>query len=201
MAQVKYKIKVSVPPVIEPVELDPLKRLLKITWDHENADLLKVIKSARKRCEKLTRRHFIDTTVRMNLPMFPGDRWIELPRRPLQSVTSIKYQDTDDAQQTLAVTEYVMDQDDERPRIVLKSDKSWPAVLGGGEPDQVEVLYVCGYGTTILSVPDEILQAVMRAATRLQRLRAPGPVKIHADMVDKTAMEMLGQYLPGEVIA
>ena len=77
---------------------------------------------------------------------------IKLPNSPISSVTSIKYQDEADAEQTLTSTLYKLDNISPIPKILRKYNKTYPSVLD--EPNTVVVRYVAGYGATADSVPE-----------------------------------------------
>ena len=79
---------------------------------------------------------------------------------PLQSVTSIKYYDTDDVEYTLAATDYTVDADSFVGRVFLRYGKTWPSItlrpyIG------VAVEYVAGYGDTAASVPRAVRHAIL----------------------------------------
>ncbi|MFH2075423.1 MAG: phage head-tail connector protein, partial [Pseudomonadota bacterium] len=68
-----------------------------------------------------------------------------LPFGALQSVTHVKYTDTDGTQTTRSTDEYNVDTDSDPGRIQLDYGYSWPsASLHPKNP--IEVQFVCGYG-------------------------------------------------------
>mgnify|MGYP001811619452 CR=1 FL=1 len=97
----------------------------------------------------------------MYLDNFPVEP-IKLHRKPVSAITSIKYQDADDVQQTLATSVYKFDQP--RREIVLDYNQNWPDVLE--QRNAVEILYVAGYGDAS-AVPDTIKEAVLCKAASL----------------------------------
>ena len=68
---------------------------------------------------------------------------IELPVVPVQSVTSVQYNDTDDAQQTLAASGYRVDGRKLKTEIRLAYGADWPNTTAA--PESVTVTYVAGY--------------------------------------------------------
>lgn len=78
---------------------------------------------------------------------------IFLPFPPLQSVSSIKYIDTDGVQQTLDPTLYTVDTVSEPARITPAYGTTWPAIRN--QINAVEVTFVCGYGAAA-NVPQGI---------------------------------------------
>jgi len=62
----------------------------------------------------------------------------------LQSVTSVKYTDSDGDQSTLSTDDYIVDNDSEPGRIVLGYGTVWPtATLYPSNP--IEIQFLCGY--------------------------------------------------------
>jgi len=140
-AQRFESITVVTAPVTEPLSLAEIKANLGIDDDAYDVALTRLRATARQYCEKVQRRAFITQTldVTYNLPL---TRLI-LPRPPLQSVTSIKYLDTDGVEQTLDSAYYRVTGTDPG-LITLAEGYSWPSVQPVEEP--VTVRIVAGYG-------------------------------------------------------
>jgi len=83
---------------------------------------------------------------------------IKLPNSPLSSVTSVKYLDTDDTEQTLATTIYGVDTISPIPNIYRKYGQDYPESLQ--EPNSVYIRYVAGYGADATSVPEQYKQLI-----------------------------------------
>ena len=97
----------------------------------------------------------------MRLDAFPGRGAFQLPRSPLITLDSIKYDDEDGIEQTLGASVYGVDSVGEMPaRIWLKGGESWPTTY----PDALEtvrVLFTAGYGTAGADVPASIRAALL----------------------------------------
>lgn len=78
--------------------------------------------------------------------------WISLPYGPVLSVVSIKYDDTDGAEQTLDPSLYV----EYGGVICPAANTAWPATRSG--PESVRVQYEAGYADG--KVPTPIIQAI-----------------------------------------
>lgn len=88
---------------------------------------------------------------------FPCEgEWIVLPRRPVASVTWVKYYDTSGVQQTLASTQNLLGAFE--ARIVPPINTPWPSTQVG-RAGRVTVRYVCGYATAD-AVPKDIIRAI-----------------------------------------
>jgi uncharacterized phiE125 gp8 family phage protein len=80
---------------------------------------------------------------------------MRLPIGPVQSITSVIYQDTSGADQTLANTEYVLLRDNFGDYVTLAANKSWPSV--GDRADAVRITYLAGTA----SIPVAIKHAAL----------------------------------------
>lgn len=100
-----------------------------------------LIKSARQFAEQLLGRYLITQTVDLYLDCFPD--W-EIKLRPLQSVTSITYVDTDGVTQTIDANDYMIDANSAPARITPAYGKTWPATRE--QNNAVKVRFTAGYG-------------------------------------------------------
>jgi uncharacterized phiE125 gp8 family phage protein len=127
-------------------------------------DLQDAIEDGTETVENITRRQLLTATWDAFMDEWPDKDYIELPYGNLQSVTSVKYKDTDGTETTLTVTtDYLVETNGEqRGRIVLPYGCSWPsATLYPSNP--ISIRFVCGW-TAAASVPKNIKRAVKLAA-------------------------------------
>ena len=129
------------------VSLTDAKLHLRVDHDDEDTLIQRIVDACTERAEMYQLRAYGTQTFRLVLPRFPSGRLILLPRPPLQSVTSITYTDTDDAEQTLSTDVYRVDTASEPGRVILNTDESWPDTAT--EPDAVKIEYVAGYGNAV----------------------------------------------------
>jgi uncharacterized phiE125 gp8 family phage protein len=164
-------------PTEEPVNLSDAKAQVSIIDDtSHDARLLRLIKAARLQAEAHTGMRAMTQTVRLELDSFPGvtqvrswqyavagwnqqrDAEIDLGVYPVQSITSVQYDDINNVQQTLtAGTDFYADIAGLAPRI-LPVD-SWPDTRDG-KPGAVRITMVVGYASADL-VPEDFSQAVL----------------------------------------
>lgn len=95
-------------------------------------------------------------THRVYLEYWTDDE-IYLPKRPIQSITSIKYYDDSNTQRTLSTDIYSLNAPERS--IELKLNQVWPSVVTD-RWDGVEVTYVCGYTAADL-VPASARHAIL----------------------------------------
>lgn len=142
-------------PVVEPVTLDEAKAHLRVDGDAEDNFISSLIVAARKHFEEFTYRALITQTWRLSLAGWPGQTFIELPKPPLQSVTSIVYRDQDGNSTTWDAGNYVVDSEREPGRVVLKYNKGWPTgTLYAVNP--IQVTFEAGYGDSGSDLPEPL---------------------------------------------
>lgn len=130
----------------------------------EDTLLTALIKAARQYVESFTGRALITQTWTLYLEQFPDCDYIELPYPELQSITSVKYRDSDWAEAadwtTWAATNYIAQTTGFRGRIHLAYGIDWP-IFTEYPVDAVEIVQVCGYGAATTDVPENIRLAML----------------------------------------
>lgn len=144
-------------PTSEPVTLTQAKKQLEIsTSDTAHDDQLTLlIQAAREQWEHDTDSCCLTQTLSVTLEEWEDDE-IYLPKRPVQSITSITYYDTGNTQQTLSTSVYSLDASCRAVR--LKYQQIWPPIVDRW--DAVTVTYVAGY-TSTTNVPAIAKQAIL----------------------------------------
>jgi uncharacterized phiE125 gp8 family phage protein len=124
----------------------------------EDTLLTRLITTARKFCEDFQNRAYITQTWYLWLDEWP--EYIEMPKSPLVSVTSVKYYDTSNTEATMTASDYYVDANSEPGRIVLAYGKTWPSTTLR-QANGICVEFVCGYGATSSYVPTTFIQAML----------------------------------------
>lgn len=157
--------KVTTEPLVEPVTLTEAKLHLKVDHTEDDSLITILIQAARETIEQKTNRSLITQTRTMKMDYFPRNYgygykqdWaaITLPFGPVSSITSVKYYDEDEVQQTLSSTLYWVDSNSGVPKVVVKD--SWPSTYT--MPNAVEIIYVAGYGSASSNVPKALKHAM-----------------------------------------
>ena len=175
-------------PAVEPVTASQLRDHLVVDAttlpDGAANDL---IAEARQSIEDMTGLAFITQSWRLSIDHWPQaredwwDGWrethinqlygprgswasLELPRYPLQSVTSITVYD-EDSSSTSVTPGNVFDIDAARMpgRLTLKVGQTWPIALRAN--NAIEIVYVTGYGDAASDVPAPIKRAIRQLAS------------------------------------
>lgn len=159
---------VTVAPASEPVTAADVKLQSRID-DTASDDLLAIyIAAARGFVESYTGTRLVSQTVLMQGACFAD--LAALPAAPLISVSSVKYLDTDGAEQTLSTDVYEVITTGLSPAIRLKVNQTWPAIRDAS--DGVRVTAVCGYS----EVPPEIKSALLLMVSKWFDDRTVGSV-------------------------
>lgn len=154
---VKYGLSVSVQPTEEPVSIAEANEHCRIVLTDENAWISNAITAARRLCETFLKRCFVTTTLRLTLDEMPAWEFY-LPRPKLIAVTSVKYRDLSNVQQTISAADYTVDAYTEPGRITPAYGLTWP--IGITHTNAVEVIYTAGYGAAS-AVPASIKHAIL----------------------------------------
>lgn len=153
-------------PAAEPISAAEVKAHSNITTTDDDTLIGEFITAARMHLENVSNRAFYTQTWDVFLDSFSSV--IELPKAPLQTVTTVKYLDTDGAQQTLSSSVYTVDADSDPGRIYLAYQQSWPSIRG--DRHSVEIRIVTGYGVAT-AVPEPIRQAILLTVANMYENR------------------------------
>ena len=197
--------KPEIEPAEEPVSLIEAKIHLRLIVGeispeetHPDDDLVsRYIKAARKWAENFQHRSYVTQTWKMFLNEFPSEKnYIEIPKPPLQSITSLTYKTSEDVSATISFVDpsggisfetddFIVDIDREPGRLWLKSISSWPTSIVTAKA--VEIEFVCGYGDAD-EVPEDVKTAILLKLTSVYENR--GDVEV-GDGYDKAARSFL----------
>jgi uncharacterized phiE125 gp8 family phage protein len=145
------------PPAAEPVTLAQAKKQLELASSDtaHDAHLALLIQAAREQWEADTDSCCLTQTWKVYAEEFDDDE-LYLPKRPIQSITHVKYYDASNVQQTLSTSVYSLD--DAERAVRLDSLQVWPAVYD--RFDAITITFVAGY-TSAAAVPAIHKQAIL----------------------------------------
>jgi uncharacterized phiE125 gp8 family phage protein len=147
-------------PAAEPVTSDEAKKQARIPHTGDDTYVASLIVTARVACENFLNRSLITTTLDYFLDQFPREAEIELPGGLLQSITSLKYTDSENVETVVDSDLYFAVTAAEPGALRLAYGESWPsATLKPAEA--VVVRYVVGYGLTAATVPADIRHGIL----------------------------------------
>ena len=172
---------ITTAPQNEPLDSGETISYLRVDSGVDTTLIDNLIQAARFWAEDYTNRTFLTTVFTLSLDAIgyvdvplkegfhtgysdtPSVNYIELPRSPVQSVTSIKSYADDNTATTLATTNYYVDTVRVPARIVLRDGGSWPTDLRNA--NGIEVLYTAGYGASRADIPEPIRVAMLEYVT------------------------------------
>jgi uncharacterized phiE125 gp8 family phage protein len=158
-------------PASEPVSLAEAKTHLRVEHTDEDTYISALITAARAWCEKRQNRAYVTQTWTYTLNGFPLGR-IYLPKGRLQSVTSVKYTDSDGDTTTLSnPDDYLVSTSEVLGFVTPAYGESWPSdILYPVDPIAIE--FICGYGVAA-AVPESIKLAIKLLVSQWYDNRAP----------------------------
>ena len=156
--------------------------------DHTDDDslIVSLINSAEAMVASYTNRVMDTATKTMILDGFPSV--ITLDAAPFVSLTSIVYNDTDDAEQTLSASLYTVDARGTYAKVTPVYGADWPSTTAA--PQSVTVTFVAGYST-----PSEPLkQAALMYLSSLYEQRENHITGVMANKVPVSAEYLMQPY-------
>jgi uncharacterized phiE125 gp8 family phage protein len=160
---------ITVEPAEEPVTLAEASLFMRYTGSLQNAVITALIKAARKDVESWSNKTMVTTTYEFYTECLDDE--ILIPTGSIQSpITSIKYQDAADAQQTLSSTLYKLDNKSIQNKVYRDPLESYPDVLV--QPNAVVITFDAGYGAAS-TVPETFKTVIkMRVAELFEHREA-----------------------------
>lgn len=149
----------TVDPTVEPVSLDTAKRHCRIVTDDENDRVSSWIRVARETAEQQLGRALYTQTWVLTLQDWADVIWLPMAV-PAQSVSTVKYYDSDGTQQTLSSAAYVLDSQQEPALLLRAPNQTWPTLQSDRATARIEITYVAGFNA-IAKVPEPIVQGML----------------------------------------
>ena len=166
------------------------KAFLKVDISDDDILIDNLVSAATESAQEYTNRFFIDTTLLQYGTKFSD--LTELLKSPVDSITHIKYYDSDNAQQTLSSSVYSLIPAIEPSLISLSVSQSYPSVAD--RTDAIECKYVVGYGAASTDVPNAIIEAVYLTIGHWYQNRTAVVVGSQVNALPMGAKYLLDQY-------
>lgn len=190
-------------PVAEPVTLAEMRGHLGISQAEDTARdsiITGRIISARQWSENYTRTAYITQTWTGYAADFPCRHGLKAThepahnkialKMPLQSVTHVKFLDTDGVQQTLDSSLYQVDP--VTGCVVPAHGQTWPSVRV--QLNAVQVEYICGYGTAD-AVPESIKDAIRFIVGQWEVFQSSIEGVVRPFTIPNAAKQLLDNYI------
>lgn len=183
-------LKLKTAPAVEPVTLSEVKQQLGITQLSDitrDAVITARITSARRWAENHCRRAFITQTWTLYADAF--DSVFDL-MADLQTVSTVKYYDSDGTLQTLAADQYLADT--VNSRLYPAYGVSWPSTRD--RVNAVEIEHVSGYGLASF-VPQEIKEAIMFIIGHWENYQSSIEGAVRISTIPYAVTQLLASYV------
>ena len=144
----------------EPVTLSELKAQVRVSGTEHDNHLALILEAARRAWEQDTGKVLINQTYTLDIPGLVELRFREYP---VASVTSVKYYDSSNVQQTLSTDIYELDAAENSLR--LKPDQIWPTTYS--RYDGIEIIYVVGENSDNSEINSYDKMAILLCAAQL----------------------------------
>ena len=174
----------TVAPIEEPITLQVAKDFLRVIETDDDTEIQAMITSAREYAENYTNRQIKSATYELYLEEF--SETIQLPKNPIQSITSIEYMDESGVYQTLDSASYYTYLDNEITTIFFED-----------MPDHkdhkraIKITFVSGYS----AVPESITAYIKILVSTLYENRELYIIGVSVDkLANPMALKMLDMY-------
>jgi uncharacterized phiE125 gp8 family phage protein len=163
---------IATEPVLEPVTFADMQSHSRITGTTDQTYVETLITAARKYVEFQTGRALITQTWDQYLQDWPSGDYIRVGKPPLQSVTYVKYTDSDGDETTWSTDYYDVDTHGSPGLIRLGYGDTWPNdTLTPTNP--INIRFVAGYGDAAADVPMNLKHAIKLLAAHWYENREP----------------------------
>lgn len=175
----------------EPITTTELKRSLGIPYSYTEEDdrFEELITSARIHLEQITWSSFFTQTRTIAFSLPEKQTWLTLyiPFGPVQSITSLKYYDLTNTQQTVTSSDYFLENDNDPASLTFVEAYTFPSTYHRRNP--WELIFEAGYGSTRASLPQPI-----KDATRLTAMAFYKAEECSESKVPDAVHSILGAY-------
>ncbi len=176
-----YTYRVDSTTDIDAAALDLVKSALRVSTTTDDALITLYINAAMESFEDYTGRTLLTktfTTFRDFFPQlianegyyqaglynqtsYPGNESFLLQQSPVQSVTSVVYDDTTAGETTVATSVYYLSEQADYSEVLTQIDQVWPYEVLVQQQQSIRIAFVAGYADLFTDLPAEIQVAIM----------------------------------------
>ena len=167
-------------PAALPISLAEAKEQMRVEHEYDDATILRLINAAVAfvDVQGALGKAMITQTWAQWVGMVPGT--VTLFLGPVQSVSAIKYYDTDGNLQTATLSDFDIFGTPTKTTVAPKSGKAWP--VAQNRPDAIRIEYVIGYGDSASDVPQTIRHALMMLVAHWYENREGAQERVLSDV-------------------
>jgi uncharacterized phiE125 gp8 family phage protein len=162
------RLQLTSAPAAEPITADDEKLHARVDIDDDDDLIDLYIKTARLYVEHYIQSALIAQTWKLTYDSCDepfSKRLINIPMKPITSITSIKTYDSVNAETIFSSDSYRLSGD----RVVLNDNYDWPTNYR--LHDALEIIFVAGYGASGSYVPEDIKQAIRMLVAQYYQTR------------------------------
>jgi len=179
-------------PAVEPVTLTEAKAHLRVDTNAEDTLIQSLIMASRLHIEAALDLALITQTWRDKRDAWPRSRTLNLPLRPVQSLTAVRVHVRDNEVQELDADAFILDGTANPARLVWRGTGTAPA--SSLAANGIEIDFVAGYGDAPSDVPQPIRQALLLLTAYWYENREPVEIGAAATVVPGAVSELLSPY-------
>lgn len=181
-------------PTTEPITLDEAKKHLRlIDFTEDDAYITALISVARRTVEDMIGRALIDTTFTQTA--YAWQTATQLLRGNGHTIDSVKYDDTDNVEQTVSSSDYELGPfGDGCAALYLRDTFTEPDLYDQPGAGRIRIAYTAGYGAAATDVPEPLRQAVFYLVAHLYDNRAPVGINVNLNKMPFTVEALTGPY-------
>ena len=163
-------IKIITDVATEPVTTEQAKTHMRISGSDDDTYIDTLITIAREWTEQFTGRALATQTLEIILDKFPSKDFIEMPMSPVQSITSIKYKNSDGDETTWDSSNYIVNNDILPCKIYLAYGEVYPDFTEY-PTGAVRIRSVHGHKSDEIALPKAIYHALLLLISHLYENR------------------------------
>ncbi len=178
----------------EPISLADAKEQLRVVdMTEDDGYITALISAARRAVEDMTGRALIDTV--FTLSAHDWAACYDLPRGNAHSITSLVYDDVNEAVQTVAAADYRLSKTASGiSRLVMLSTFTEPDLFDEDYVERIRITFTAGYGAAC-DVPQTLRQAVLYLVQHMYDNRSPIAVGVSVAEVPFTVKALAAPYI------
>lgn len=181
-------------PTIPAIGLEESKEFIRVDHTTDDADIDRLAKSAETWIENYTGRALLTQTWELGLDAFPFGNVIRMPKPRLLSIVTVKYDDTDGVETTLASSKYQADLNPQGiGRLAPSFNNAWPTTRL--QFNAVRIRFTAGYGAGVADIPEDLKTAILRIMSETYERRENNIVGTIISEVPLSAIDMARQHV------
>ncbi len=179
-------------PAVEPITLAEAKAHLRVDISAEDTLIQSLIMASRLHIEAALDLALVTQSWRYRRDAWPKARGLDMPLRPIQSLTSATVFAHDDSIHAIDTDSFILDGTANPARLVWRGAGTPPTP--GRAANGIEIDFIAGFGDAASDVPQPIRQALLLLVAHWYENREPVEIGAVATPIPSTVSELLAPY-------